>query len=149
MARMTRPRAAVVMLIAACAALSAGPAAAQNGGAADSMRSVLAGVYTAQQAAAGEVVFRETCGNCHPTSQFTGATFQKVWHGRALFAFFDQVRMMMPMDNPGGLSDQQYADVVAYILKLNAYPDGSAPLPAADSALKRIRFETRTGGTQD
>ena len=138
MARTARPLSLVAaILAAACAA----PAAAQNGAGPAVERSVLSGVYTQQQAADGAAVFRETCGNCHPTSQFTGAAFQLVWQGRPVFAFFDQVRMMMPMDNPGGLSAAQYTAVIAYILKLNTYPTGPEPLPTDDDGLRRIRFE--------
>jgi S-disulfanyl-L-cysteine oxidoreductase SoxD len=105
-------------------------------------RSTVEGVYTAAQADAGEAVFTGTCAACHPTSQFRGAAFQRTWHGQSVFAFYDQLRMMMPMDNPGGLSNEEYAAVVAYILRLNAYPAGEEPLPTGDSALKRIRFES-------
>lgn len=123
------------------------PAAAQANGASakDTPRSVMAGVYTNDQAKAGESLFQQSCGNCHPTSQFAGTPFQRMWHDKPVFAFFDQVRLMMPMDNPGGMTNEQYAAVVAYILKLNAYPAGDTKLPDSDAALKLIRFEQKTG----
>lgn len=124
----------------------AAPTAAQaTGASAIEARSVMAGVYTNDQAKAGEAVFQQTCGNCHPTSQFTGTPFQRMWHDKPVFTFFDQVRLMMPMDNPGGLTNEQYAAVTAYILKLNAYPAGDTKLPASDAALKLIRFEQKPG----
>jgi hypothetical protein len=46
----------------------------------------------------------------------------------------------MPLDNPGGLAPEEYAAVIAYILKLNQYPAGPSELPIADSALKLITF---------
>jgi polar amino acid transport system substrate-binding protein len=45
----------------------------------------------------------------------------------------------MPEDNPGSLKPQQYADVVAYFLELNGYPEGKAELDPA--AIKTIKFE--------
>lgn len=135
--------------VLACLA-AAMPAQAQTSGgstSADSMTSVLVGAYTTGQATQGERVYSETCGNCHATSQFHGTTFQRVWHNRPVYSFFDQLRLMMPMDNPGGLSNEEYAAVVAYILKLNGYPSGEEPLPSDDAALRRIRFERRDGST--
>ena len=32
------------------------------------------------------------------------------------------VRETMPQDNPGGLSDEDYADVLAYMLEANDFP---------------------------
>jgi hypothetical protein len=46
----------------------------------------------------------------------------------------------MPLDNPGGLARDDYAAVIAYLLRLNEFPPGTTPLPVADAALKRIRF---------
>jgi hypothetical protein len=46
----------------------------------------------------------------------------------------------MPLDNPGGLAPEEYAAVIAYVLKLNQYPAGSSELPIADAALKLITF---------
>jgi mono/diheme cytochrome c family protein len=125
--------------------VAAGPVAGQdsasNGAAA--ARSTLTGAFTVDQAAQGEAVFRSTCANCHPTAQFTGAAFQRAWSGRPVFALFDQLRLMMPMDNPGGLSNEEYAAVIAYILKLNGYPPADTPLPSDDAGLKQVLFERR------
>jgi S-disulfanyl-L-cysteine oxidoreductase SoxD len=129
------------LVVAVVALLAADGAAAQSES--DSARSVLEGAYTSAQAARGQDVFRSTCGNCHSSSQFTGPAFEVVWDGRPVFEFFDQLRSTMPLDNPGGLSREEYANVIAYILKLNAYPAGDAPLPADDAALKRIRIDRK------
>lgn len=141
----------MVLAVAASAAtaIAPPPASAQaNGSSGTESRSVQSGVYTNDQAKAGETVFRQTCGNCHPTSEFAGTPFQRTWHGKAVFTFFDQVRLMMPLDNPGGLSDEEYVNVIAYILKLNEYPAGETALPLEPAALKTILFEQRTGSQQ-
>jgi hypothetical protein len=36
----------------------------------------------------------------------------------------------MPANDPGSLSDQQYRQVLAYLLSKNGYPAGSKPLTA-------------------
>jgi hypothetical protein len=47
----------------------------------------------------------------------------------------------MPADNPGKLSRQQNADILAYVLKFDTYPAGSGELPTQTDALQHIRFE--------
>ncbi len=44
----------------------------------------------------------------------------------------------MPMDAPGKLSAEEYADVVAYMLKLQGAPPGEAELSAELRELDRI-----------
>ena len=126
--------------VAAALSLFAGPTAGQSAAPSDSGRSA-AGAYTAAQAKAGEAVFGGTCGNCHGPAEFSGPTFLRVWEGRSVFDLFDQIRNAMPLDNPGGLSREQYTSVMAYLLRINQYPAGDVELPATDEALKRIRFE--------
>ena len=40
------------------------------------------------------------------------------------------VQITMPQDNPGGLSEQDYQDVMAYMLSANDFPAGEADLTA-------------------
>jgi S-disulfanyl-L-cysteine oxidoreductase SoxD len=128
-------------------AFSADAVSAQQGKA-DDGASILHGAYTAAQAARGQTVFSNTCGNCHSTSEFSGAPFQRKWANQPVFTFFDHVRSSMPLDNPGGLSRAEYAAVLAYILRLNAYPEGAAELPTEDAKLRAIRFEVKPAGNR-
>jgi mono/diheme cytochrome c family protein len=136
-----RSQSVLIAGIAAALALLLGTAdASAQSAAADSGRSAAAGAYTARQATQGEETFRNICGNCHGTAEFSGPTFRKTWSGRPVYALFDQLRNAMPLDNPGGLAPEEYAAVIAYVLKLNQYPAGSSELPVADAALKLITF---------
>lgn len=105
-----------------------------------SERSVLDGVYTADQAVEGEETFQDTCAACHAPGFFQGTSFQFTWAGARVYDFYGLVRQTMPLDSPGGLSDRQYADVVAYILRLNGYPSGCEELAPDEEGLKRIRI---------
>jgi S-disulfanyl-L-cysteine oxidoreductase SoxD len=135
--------------VAACVTgLAAAPASAQSAAAGGDVL-VTAGAYTAPQAERGKVLFREHCADCHPVRQFTGAPFLRQWAGQRVFDFFDQIRMTMPNTNPGGLTRQQYADIVAHLLSENTLPAGDAPLPADDDALKKIRFAPRAAAGND
>ena len=130
--------------IAGLAAAAVGAAAQTQ---ADSSRTVVSGVYTAEQATHGETVFKNVCANCHTTSQFTGTAFLKPWVGRPVYSLYDQIRTTMPQDNPGGLSRAEYLSVITYILKLNGFPAGTTPLPDEDATLKQIRFDTPPGSS--
>lgn len=107
-------------------------------------KSVNDGVYTAAQADRGDKVFNATCTTCHDTARFTGKEFLSVWTGQPIHALFEHVNTTMPEDNPGSLKPEQYADILAFFLKLNGYPEGAEELPASPEALKTIRFDNKT-----
>jgi hypothetical protein len=49
----------------------------------------------------------------------------------------------MPKNEPGSLAPEEYADLLAYLLKLNQMPVGPTELPADTMVLKTIRIEGR------
>ena len=53
---------------------------------------------------------------------------------------FDFTVGNMPEDAPGSLSAQRYADVLAYVLKLNNLPPGERELPTELAPLQAITF---------
>jgi hypothetical protein len=60
-----------------------------------------------------------------------------------VFDLFELLRTTMPDDNPGGLSAQQYKDIVAYILKTNGIPAGTDSLPGDPEALRLIKIDAK------
>lgn len=110
-------------------------------------KSVLAGVYTEEQARVGDGEHQANCSACHGTENYAGEAFTKNWVGRTAFDLFDQLKTTMPEDNPGGLSAQQYTDIIAYIFKINGLPAGTAALPADPEALRLIKIESRPAGS--
>ena len=98
-------------------------------------------VYTAAQVARGETVFGEKCTACHDPARFTGAPFFEAFDGKALKEFWDIASGTMPEDNPGSLKPQEYGDIIAYVLKLNAFPAGEAELPGNAGAMANIKVE--------
>lgn len=97
------------------------------------------GIFTDAQAQRGRTTFDEVCSECHTTSEFRGRTFQRSWGRRTVYSFFRTVRSTMPDDNPGGLEEQVYLDVVSYILSINGHDGGSAEL-SADSPMREVRI---------
>ncbi len=49
----------------------------------------------------------------------------------------------MPKNDPGSLAPEDVADVMAYLLKMNAMPVGPNELPADVDSLKQYRIEAK------
>lgn len=81
--------------------------------------------FASAQATRGEAVYESTCATCHQPDQFLGPRFAEAWNDRRIGDFYSLVRSTMPVDNPGGMKEQEYIDVVAYLLKANHSPQGS------------------------
>jgi mono/diheme cytochrome c family protein len=115
-------------------ALYAGGALAQTGG------------YTEAQAARGTATFNANCSLCHGenlaggpgTPALAGPEFMFGWKAKTAADLSAYIKTNMPPGSPGGLSDRQYADLTAVILKANDHPPGDtelAPDPAAQKAV--------------
>lgn len=103
------------------------------------------GVYTSEQAQRGRGVFRETCLECHYSSEFRNSTFKFQWRRRSVWDLYREIVRTMPEDKPGALADQQYIDVVAYILELNKHVPGTAELTVDEAVLDTIPMAAPSG----
>ena len=101
------------------------------------------GVYTAAQAERGKKVFEAKCTACHDTARFTGEMFIDPWAGKPLKDVWDIASGTMPEDNPGSLPQQDYADILAYFLHLNAFPTGELELKPDAAAMATITIEKK------
>ena len=106
------------------------------------MPTTLAGVYSDSQALRGQELYLGLCKQCHTPESHTGAVFRQWWSGRQLGELFSFVSIRMPKNEPGSLDPQHYADLVAYLLKMNAMPAGPSELPSDVAALQKIRIVT-------
>jgi S-disulfanyl-L-cysteine oxidoreductase SoxD len=104
-------------------------------------RSVKAGVYTASQSDRGQALYRSKCASCHAPNRFTDDLFYTSFAGKPLWEMFDVISDTMPEDDPGGMKKEEYADVIAYLLKLNNFPAGAVELPVDKDALSLIMME--------
>ena len=103
--------------------------------------SVKAGVYTAEQADRGVAIFKTKCASCHAPNRFTDDLFYTSFAGKPMWEMFDVISDTMPEDDPGGMKPEEYADVIAYLLKLNGFPTGATDLPTSKEALSSILME--------
>ena len=96
--------------------------------------------YTAEQATRGQRVFTSVCGVCHGRNEFTGPIFDLTWRMEPVGALFEHISTKMPQDDPGSLTVEEYAAVVAYLLQLNGRPAGEQELPSDPALLARLRW---------
>ncbi|HKS06150.1 MAG TPA: c-type cytochrome [Gemmatimonadaceae bacterium] len=101
------------------------------------------GVYTAAQAAEGYDVYLGMCNSCHAgLGNHSGEIFKQRWGDRALSELFDYMSEYMPKNDPGSLSPEDNARVIAYLLKVNGMPAGKTALPTDHAALERLWMDT-------
>ena len=105
-------------------------------------RSTAAGVYSAEQAKRGRETFAGMCQSCHTPAQYAAPTFMGSWRGYTLWDLFSYLVGTMPKSDPGSLSPEEYAQVIAYLLELNDMPPGEDQLPADQDALRQIRLDS-------
>ena len=108
-----------------------------------SSRSAATGVYTEAQASRGETLFQDNCGPCHLVTQFSGATFDRLSSGRTAGYVVELIRSTMPQDSPGRLSQEEYTDILAYMLQLNTFPAGEGELASDLESLRDVLLEVR------
>lgn len=84
------------------------------------------------------------CGECHGTREFRGTNFQFRWRRQTAWDFYRLLVRTMPENAPGALSDQEYVDVIAYILELNGYEPGMAELEATEESLDQVPMDEGT-----
>ena len=125
-----------VSILLLSAALSA-PAGAQAG----AVRSTKDRVYSAAQAAEGRDIYDGRCKTCHTAISHTGAPFRANWDKKPLSDLYDYMVEKMPKDAPGTLSEDEYTQVLAYVLRMNGMPAGPDNLSPDRKVLKAIRID--------
>ncbi len=96
--------------------------------------------YTPQQAAQGQGLYQAHCASCHGAQlqgvsapALTGPTFAR--SKLNVSQIFDIVRLQMPLNAPGSLSQDNYAAIMAYMLKRDCVKPsaGNQPFPSTNS----------------
>jgi mono/diheme cytochrome c family protein len=112
------------------------------GASAQETKSVKAGVYTFEQAERGVALYKSKCASCHAPNRFTDdELFLTPYAGKPMWEMFEVISDSMPEDDPGSMKPEEYADVIAYLLRLNGFPTGQTALPTSKDALTLILFE--------
>lgn len=113
-------------------------------------RTVWDRVYTEAQAARGSRLFSEHCALCHSEKMtgglggadaLIGPEFRYLWADKSVGELFVILRAKMPPGEAGSLSDQEYADILAAILRGNGFPAGQEQeLPGDATRTSDIRI---------
>ena len=117
--------------------------------------SVWDGVFTEAQAERGRTAYPGACALCHgrrlngapddpdmaATPALARARFLRTWDGKSLATLFEYTRATMPQDNPGSLTDEEYVDLIAYMLSVGGMPTGEADLRPDPEDLARVAIE--------
>lgn len=126
------------------------PPASAAASAANTEQTVWAGVYNAVQAKRGETLAVQKCVICHgeellgnEAPGLVGPDFLVHWNTKTAWDLLDRMKTTMPATTPGTLSLQENADILAYMLSLNAFPAGEKELPSDMAALGRIRISEK------
>tara|TARA_R110002051_G_scaffold125099_2_gene198500 strand:+ start:164 stop:604 length:441 start_codon:yes stop_codon:yes gene_type:complete len=103
--------------------------------------------YSSEQADRGEERFERDCEDCHGDDlrggliggpPLRGLAFeQKFADGAPASAMFGFMSALMPPNAPGRYTPEVYADLMAYILQENGFPDGE-PLPSDMESLNNL-----------
>lgn len=103
-------------------------------------KTVWDGVFTPAQADRGLAAYSAQCSRCHGEdlhgsgNVLIGAKFMQQWREDNLRSMYTILRDTMPRNAPRSLSDAMYLDIIAYLLKVNEFPTGTADLALPDTA---------------
>jgi len=71
----------------------------------------------------------------------SGGEFLANWEGLTAGDLFERIRKTMPQNRPGKLSRDVNAQILAFLLAFNKFPEGKTALPSSTEFLKQIRIE--------
>ncbi|MEM1141821.1 MAG: cytochrome c [Pseudomonadota bacterium] len=111
------------VVVAALAVLFVAPAGRAE-------RTIEDAVFSKAQARSGKKLYSQHCIACHERGYFREVL--RTRRGETLDPLFEVMVTEMPQNDPGSLSDEQYLDVIAYMLSQSRYAVGEKPLQITD-----------------
>ena len=103
--------------------------------------------FTSAQAEAGAAVYESACVLCHGENLSDGALgmplkgpqFMQKYGGQSAVMLFEVTQSTMPQVAPGSLPPEDYANLVAYMLRENDIVPGDTPLPSDPAVLATMQ----------
>lgn len=115
--------------------------------------------FSAAQATAGKQDYLKHCASCHGADlagihlapSLVGGRFDRTWRGKSADVLAFHLRRMPPktVANRADLSDEAYANILAYTLQSNGFTPGDTALPADMEALGKITIPRLEGVEYD
>ncbi len=114
-------------------------------------RTVWDGAYAEAQAASGLTTFGQHCSGCHALtaegkSPLVADAFWKSFSQKTVGDLLEFVSTSMPNGTPGSLSESEYDNIVALMLKSNGFPAGKTDLGRHTNS--NVRIVPKDGGTE-
>jgi mono/diheme cytochrome c family protein len=106
-------------------------------------------LFTAAQASAGSKDYETKCSGCHGEQleggagpALSGDTFRTLCKNTKLTVgdLFSFISQQMPLNEPATLTHEQYAAIMAFILKTNGYHAGPKALTFAMAKTSKVRI---------
>jgi S-disulfanyl-L-cysteine oxidoreductase SoxD len=106
--------------------------------------------FSEAQAERGHAAYQRACLMCHGErlddgdfggAPLRGAWFREHWGKASAASLYAYMQSAMPPDNPGGLSDTAYSDILAFILQRNGYEAGAQDIPTDLRRLEEMTLE--------
>ncbi len=115
--------------------------------------------FTKAQVNAGRTAYRNACAKCHgaklegahPSPPLAGERFDQNWRGKSVDVLAFHVRRMPPaaLADSVEVSDEDYINILAYILMSNGFEMGETALPSDLAALSGIKIPRLEGVSYD
>ena len=110
-------------------------------------RTVWDGVYSEPQADAGAALYDEHCSRCHGDAleagdagpPLLGPDFRGNWDGFNLKDLYERIRAM-PSFQTQPRDRIVNTNILAYLLRINGFPDGAVELPSRSELLAGIKI---------
>ena len=67
-----------------------------------------------------------------------GEQFMFAWGDKTVADLYTRIQTSMPTDAPGSLNAQAYAEIVAFLLQTNKFPEGNEELPGDPARLQTL-----------
>jgi len=101
--------------------------------------------FTVEQANAGKATYEAYCANCHGQNldgaegpAVAGDYFQSKWSNKSVHALYTRIKTTMPTTAPNSLSEDEYVNIVAYLMQTNHLLASPTPLVADASKMKAM-----------
>lgn len=109
------------------------------------------GLFNSEQVEGGRVLYEEQCASCHGadlsggnSSSLKGEDFLVRWSldGQTVGDLYYLIRSTMPLGSGNSMTEQEYLNIVTYILAENGYTAGSDTLRADNPIIEEIPVGT-------
>ena len=102
--------------------------------------------FTVAQADAGQDIYERRCATCHldnltgsfEAPELAGPNFRRMWNQRPVEELIDLIETTMPPGASVSLNPQDYASLVAYILRANDVEPGAVALGGFEPSAPRV-----------